>query len=57
MPYQALKRKIARRFVSRSFRVPPKVDRRLALEARKLGMTKSSLIKFVLVKWYNKVRG
>ena len=45
------------RIVSRSFRVPPQVDRRLAAEARKLGMTKSSLIKYVLVDWYNKVRG
>ena len=45
------------RIVSRSFRVPPQVDRRLAVEARKLGMTKSSLIKYVLVDWYNKVRG
>ncbi len=42
-----------KRVVSRSFRIPPEVDRMLSIEARKKAWTKSFLIKDILVGWYN----
>ena len=42
-----------KRVVSRSFRIPPEVDRMLSVEARKKDWTKSFLIKDILVGWYN----
>jgi len=42
-----------KRVVSRSFRIPPEVDRMLQVEARKKDWTKSFLIKDILVGWYN----
>ena len=47
-----------RMVVSRSFRIPPEVDRMLEAEARKKDWTKSFLIKDILVSWaiYRKAR-
>ena len=45
------KRKSKKRVVSRSFRIPPDVDRMLDVEARKREWTKSFLIKDILVSW------
>ena len=45
------KRKPKKRVVSRSFRVPPAVDRALEQEARRLGWSKSFLIRDILVGW------
>ena len=42
-----------KRVVSRSFRIPPEVDRMLSVEARKKDWSKSFLIKDILVGWYN----
>ncbi len=47
------RRKPKKRVVSRSFRIPPEVDRMLSVEARKKDWTKSFLIKDILVGWYN----
>jgi predicted transcriptional regulator len=46
------------RVVSRSFRVPPEVDRMLDEEARKRDWSKSFLIRDILVSWasYNKAK-
>lgn len=46
-------RKPKRRVVSRSFRIPPAVDRALEAEARKKSWTKSFLIRDILVSWVN----
>ena len=47
-----------RMVVSRSFRIPPEVDRMLEVEARKKDWTKSFLIKDILCSWsaYNKAK-
>jgi predicted DNA-binding protein len=45
-------RKNKREVVSRSFRIPPQVDKLLAAEAKKKGWTKSFLIRDVLFAWY-----
>jgi len=47
-----------RTVVSRSFRIPPEVDRMLEAEARKRDWTKSFLIKDILCSWaaYNKAK-
>ena len=52
------KRKVPRRVVSRSFRIPPEMDRMLDEEARKKGWTKSFLIKDIIHSWctYEKAR-
>ena len=50
MPF---KRRPKRRVVSRSFRIPPDVDRMLGEEARKRDWSKSFLIKDILVSWCN----
>jgi hypothetical protein len=42
-----------RRSVSRSFRIPAKVDKLLQKEAGKRDISKSRLIHDVLVSWYN----
>jgi hypothetical protein len=44
-------RKPKKRVVSRSFRIPPDVDRALAVEARRKQWTKSFLIRDILVGW------
>jgi len=41
-----------RMVVSRSFRIPPEIDRMLEVEARKKDWTKSFLIKDILHSWY-----
>lgn len=46
------RRKVKKRVVSRSFRVPPEVDRALADAARKKGWTKSFLIRDILFSWH-----
>jgi hypothetical protein len=46
------RRQPKRKVVSRSFRVPPEVDRMLGVEARKKKWTKSFLIRDILVSWY-----
>ena len=46
-------RRLKKRAVSRSFRVPIEVDRMLDVEARKKDWTKSFLIKDILVGWCN----
>ena len=48
-----IKRKPKKRVVSRSFRVPPDVDRMLAAEAGKRDWSKSFLIKDILIGWCN----
>lgn len=45
------KRKPKRRGVSRSFRVPPDVDRALEVEARRKRWSKSFLIREILTSW------
>jgi predicted transcriptional regulator len=52
------KRRPRKRVVSRSFRVPPEVDRMLDEEARKRDWSKSFLIRDILVSWasYNKAK-
>jgi hypothetical protein len=45
-------RKNKREVVSRSFRIPPQVDKLLAAEAKKKGWTKSFLIRDILFSWY-----
>jgi hypothetical protein len=47
------KRKPKKRVVSRSFRIPPEVDRMLDVEAAKRDWSKSFLIKDILVGWLN----
>jgi hypothetical protein len=49
--HSTFKRKPKRRVVSRSFRIPPAVDRALDAEARKKGWTKSFLIREILSGW------
>jgi predicted transcriptional regulator len=44
-------RKPKRRVVSRSFRIPPDVDRALDLAAREKRWSKSFLIREILVSW------
>jgi hypothetical protein len=53
------KRRPKKRVVSRSFRVPPDVDRELELAAREKRWTKSFLIRDILVGWleFRKVKG
>lgn len=53
------KRKPRKRVVSRSFRVPPDVDKALDAEARRKQWTKSFLIRDILVSWltFQKVGG
>ena len=46
------RRKVKKRVVSRSFRVPPEVDRMLDAEAKKRGWTKSFLIKDIIHSWF-----
>jgi hypothetical protein len=48
----AFKRKPKKREVSRSFRIPPDVDRALSDEARKKGWTKTFLIRDILHSWF-----
>jgi len=48
MPFQ---RKPKKREVSRSFRIPPAVDRELEAAAREKRWTKSFLIRDILVSW------
>jgi predicted transcriptional regulator len=48
MPF---KRRPEKRVVSRSFRVPPALDRALDEEARKRDWSKSFLIKEILTNW------
>lgn len=45
------RRTVKKREVSRSFRVPPDVDRMLSYHARKKQWTKSFLIRDILVSW------
>ena len=45
------KRKPKKRVVSRSFRVPPDVDRALEVEARRKRWSKSFLIREILTSW------
>jgi hypothetical protein len=47
------KRKPKKRVVSRSFRIPPEVDRMLDAEAARRDWSKSFLIKDILVGWCN----
>jgi hypothetical protein len=53
------KRRPKKRVVSRSFRVPPDVDRELELAAREKRWTKSFLIRDILVGWleFRKAKG
>jgi predicted transcriptional regulator len=53
------KRKPRKKIVSRSFRVPPDVDRALEAEARRKRWSKSFLIRDILVSWltYQKAEG
>jgi len=46
------RRKVKKRVVSRSFRVPPEVDRMLDAEAKRKGWTKSFLIKDIIYSWF-----
>jgi predicted transcriptional regulator len=46
------KRKPKKRVVSRSFRIPPEVDRMLDAEAAKRDVSKSFLIKDIIHSWY-----
>lgn len=52
------KRKVKRPSVSRSMRLPPEIDRELALAARKKGWSKSFLIRDILYGWvtYHKAK-
>ena len=52
-------RKPKKREISRSFRIPPDVDRALAAEADKRRWTKTFLIRDILVSWlqYQKAKG
>ena len=43
-----IKRKPKTRTVNRSFRIPPEVDRALAVEARRKGWTKTWLIRNII---------
>jgi hypothetical protein len=45
------KRKPKKRVVSRSFRIPPAVDRELDKAAQAKGWSKSFLIREILVRW------
>jgi flagellar basal body-associated protein FliL len=45
------RRKPKKRVVSRSFRIPPDVDKALEAEARRLQWSKSFLIRDILVSW------
>ena len=52
MPLRStFKRRPKKRVVSRSFRIPPDVDRALDAEAKKKSWTKSFLIRNILVGW------
>jgi predicted transcriptional regulator len=51
MLHSTFKRKPRKRVVSRSFRVPPDVDKQLDAEAKKRGWTKSFLIRDIIVSW------
>jgi hypothetical protein len=44
--------KPARRVVSRSFRIPPAVDRMLDVEAKRRDVSKSFLIKDIIWSWF-----
>lgn len=50
-PTSTFKRKPRKRVVSRSFRIPPQVDRALDAEAERKGWTKSFLIREILTNW------
>lgn len=54
----SFRRQPRKRVVSRSFRIPPDVDRALGIEARKKRWSKSFLIKDILCGWleYRKAR-
>lgn len=51
------KRRPKKRVVSRSFRVPPDIDKALETEAAKKDWTKSFLIRDILVKWVRYQQG
>lgn len=51
------KRRPKKRVVSRSFRVPPDIDKALEAEATKKDWTKSFLIRDILVKWVRYQQG
>lgn len=50
-PTSTFKRKPRKRVVSRSFRIPPQVDKALDAEAARKGWTKSFLIREILTNW------
>lgn len=49
--YSTFKRRPRKKVVSRSFRIPPAVDRELGVEARKRQWSKSFLIRDILEGW------
>lgn len=51
--HSTFKRRPKKRVVSRSFRVPPDVDRELDRAAREKRWSKSFLIRDILVGWLN----
>lgn len=51
--HSTFKRRPRKRVVSRSFRVPPDVDRELDRAAREKRWSKSFLIRDILVGWLN----
>lgn len=51
MLHSTFKRKPRKKEVSRSFRVPPEVDKALDREARRKGWSKSLLIRDILRGW------
>ena len=51
MLHSTFKRRPRKRVVSRSFRIPPDVDKALEQEARKREWTKSFLIRDIIVSW------
>lgn len=51
--HSTFKRRPRKRVVSRSFRIPPAVDRALDAEARKKNWSKSFLIREILQNWFS----
>lgn len=51
MLHSTFKRKPRKIVVSRSFRVPPAIDKALGAEARRKGWSKSLLIRDILQNW------
>lgn len=51
------KRRPRKKVVSRSFRVPPDIDKALGEEARKRDWTKSFLIRDILIGWVRYQQG